>query len=85
MRKVALIEEQRRDREKEEILKSILDTMNAKRGQADLTKSEFAHKAGIHENTWAKWNKLGLKCASLWDILDAVQRVGVKIHIDVSL
>ena len=39
MRKVALIEEQRRDREKEEILKSILDTMNAKRGQADLTKS----------------------------------------------
>ena len=42
MRKVALIEEQRRDREKEEILKSILDTMNAKRGQADLTKSEFA-------------------------------------------
>ena len=60
MRKVALIEEQRRDREKEEILKSILDTMNAKRGQADLTKSEFAHKAGIHENTWAKWNKLGL-------------------------
>ena len=85
MRKVALIEEQRRDREKEEILKSILDTMNAKRGQADLTKSEFAHKAGIHENTWAKWNKLGLKCASLWDILDAAQRVGVKIHIDVSL
>ena len=85
MRKVALIEEQRRDLEKEEILKSILDTMNAKRGQADLTKSEFAHKAGIHENTWAKWNKLGLKCASLWDILDAAQRVGVKIHIDVSL
>lgn len=38
---------------KEEILKSILDNHERKRGQADLTKSEFAHKAGIHENTWA--------------------------------
>ena len=59
MRKVALIEEQRRDREKEEILKSILDTMNAKRGQADLTnrnlpiRRESMRTPGPSGTSWA--------------------------------
>ena len=84
MPKVLLTAQQRKDQEKEAQLRSILDSMNAKRGIEDLTKAEFAHKAGIHENTWAKWNKTGLKCASLWDILDAAKKVGVKIQIQVS-
>lgn len=85
MRKIALTDQQKRDREKEEASKKILDAMNAKRGIKNLSKKEFAELIGVAPNTWLNWNNQKLRGADLWDIIEASQRAGVKINIEVSV
>lgn len=84
MRKIALTDQQKMDRSKEEHSKKILDAMNAKRGIKNMDKQDFAELIGVTPKTWKNWNDQKLRGVALWDIIEAGQRAGIKISIEVS-
>lgn len=83
MPRVALTEQQRRDNFNSDIARRILEEMNAQRGRNNLTKAQFSQTIGISRDAWQQWNKGRLLQASLESVLNAVQRAGLEITIEV--
>lgn len=84
MPKVAITQQQKYDQQKEATCSAILKALMAKNGETDQNKKDFAKQMGRSPGTWINWKQSNLKTAKLWDVLDAAQKVGVKITINVE-
>lgn len=81
MPRVALTEDQRRKNAIQDIYKSILDELNAKRGRERKTNQDFANELEISYGTWHRWNNGHLGQAAFGSVLDATMRAGIRLEV----
>ena len=81
MPRVALTEDQRRRNAIQDIYKSILDELNAKRGRERKTNQEFALELGISPRTWTRWNNGGIGKAEFSVVLMAAMKSGIRLEV----
>lgn len=81
MPRVALTEDQRRKNAIQDIYKSILDELNAKRGRERKTNQDFASELGISSTTWYRWNNGYLSQAEFGSVLDVALRAGIRLEV----
>lgn len=81
MPRVALTEDQRRRNAIQDIYRSILDELNAKRGRERKTNQDFASEMGISPRTWNRWNNGGLGKAEFSVVLDVALRAGIRLEV----
>lgn len=84
MPRVALTDEQRRRNAAQDIYKSILGELNAKRGRERKTNQDFAEEMGISSRTWSRWNHGYLSQAEFGSVLDVALRAGIRLEVVIT-
>lgn len=81
MPRVALTETQRREFQKADFYKAVLEALNTKRSVMRSTNQDFAKKIGISAGTWSRWNNGHIEAAEVGALLNALLICGYKMEV----
>ena len=71
--------EQKEEYENKQLYKEIIDHLNSRKGRDRKTDETFAKEIGVGEATWQRWKRGNLSKCEFENILNALNRCGMKL------